>query len=526
MPTLTTRVVFISLFDTGAFGIRQIAAMLKAGGYYTNLIFLKRMKAKPPGLELREYQAPATAEVATNTEKELVLDLLQELMPDIVGISLRSSFYKLAVELTTKIRTKLQVPIVWGGIHPTVVPDTCIKHADFICIGEGELAMLELANRLAHTMDITNIDGFWVNTRRLNTYGLCGEKKGQYAVRKIYRNPVRPPIEDLDALPYPDFDGKKNKYFIDDNDVYRMPLTKYGNPSDTPEMIAYEMMTARGCPYSCTFCSNTCLRKLYAGKGRYLRRRSVNSVIAELKHIKSRNKYLRRIEFWDEIFTLDRKWVEAFSDAYREHINLRFYCYTHPNVVKDELIQPLKRAGLTSINMGIQSGSERVRREIFNRQMSNAKIIAAANTLLKYNLAHYVYDLIVDNPFETDDDLQETLELLLQLPRPFVLNLFSLAYFPETPLTERALKEGYITDADIEGISSKAAMEYIASMSYTRPRRARFWNMMFALTPLAIIPRPIHRLMGKIKLLRQHPTAVYNIIKFLARVRGFHKLSS
>ncbi|MFH1229458.1 MAG: cobalamin-dependent protein, partial [Candidatus Aenigmatarchaeota archaeon] len=124
----------------------------------------------------------------TDQEIELMVEHLKSLNLAFIGISVRTRYYKLVCRLTEIIKKNMSVPVVWGGIHPTIAPEKCIGHADIICIGEGEYAMKELAEKIERKEDYSGIKNLWVR------------KEG-----KIIKNEVRPLIEDLDSLPFTDF---------------------------------------------------------------------------------------------------------------------------------------------------------------------------------------------------------------------------------------------------------------------------------------------------------------------------------
>jgi hypothetical protein len=127
---------------------------------------------------------------------------------------------------------------------------------------------------------------------------------------------------------------------------------------------------------------------------------------------------------------------------YHQQIRLPFYCNLYPGQVKPGVVDLLVKAGLFTANMGIQSGSSKLRKKIFGRTENNEQILEAVKILnprIKMR-----YELITDNSFETEDDTKETLDLFLQFPLPFSVVVFSLTYFPNYPITRMALNRGFI----------------------------------------------------------------------------------
>ena len=158
---------------------------------------------------------------------------------------------------------------------------------------------------------------------------------------------------------------------------------------------------------------------------------------------------IKRINFYDEVFLPDIAWAESFCERYKKEIGLPFYCMFYPGTCKEEILNILKTAGLAGVWLGVQSGSERVRKEVFKRNHSNSLIIDQANLFKKFGIG-VRYDFIFDNPFESFDESLESIYLMLKLPEPFSLNLFSLKYFPNTEITKMAIDLKIITPSMLE----------------------------------------------------------------------------
>ncbi len=388
----------ISLYDHHAFGLRNIHGLLRKNGFESNLIFFKEL--------LWGIQEPSEKEI------HLLFNKIKALNPDVIALSVRSPFFKIAINLTERLKS-LNKLIIWGNTHPTIEPEKCIKHADIICIGDGELAMLKLMNNLKDKKNISNIKNLWV-------------KKSN----KIIKNPVDNLNDDLDSVSFYDF-SEEHKYSINENEISSYdPKLKYSK---------YDVMVGRGCPYSCAYCSNSYLHRLYKGKGNFVRKRSVENCMQELVEAKDKLN-IKEVFFYDEIFILEEDWLDEFLKEYKKKINLPFSLCLHPNLVTEEIVSKLKSCGLERVGIGIQSGSERVRCEIFNRHVSDEKLLEVAKIFNKYKIAP-TYDIILDNPYETEKDMKDSINLLLKIKRPYHLNIFSLISFPKTDLTERMIKD-------------------------------------------------------------------------------------
>ncbi len=412
-------IVMVSLYHFGAFGVRILSDILKKEGHTVHMVFFKRDKTNE--------MAPPTV-----NEYALLKDLIKKLNPGLVGISTRSAFFPIASEMTRALKPEISAPVIWGGAHAIICPEECIRYADIVCAGEGEAPLSRLAAALLNKTDYSRIPGLWVK----NQDG------------SIVKNESGPLAEDLDALPLPDFCDIKNSYVIENGKCEN--VEPYYNES----LTHYNFMTGRGCPFRCDFCSNSIFHSLFKGKGRMLRQRSVDNVIRELLIAKKYFKNLASVSSNDELFGLDLKWLSEFCVRYKKEIGLAFHCDIHPSYVTEEKIAVLSGMGLKTISMGLQSGSERIRRELFGRNTPDEMILNAAGLFAKYRIFPS-YDLILDNPLETEEEIRKTLHFMLRLPGRFRLNLYSLQHHPKTALTKKLLASGLISEKDIDGVSLK-----------------------------------------------------------------------
>lgn len=346
---------------------------------------------------------------------------------ELAGFSLVTDDYPVAAYLTGKIKNYTGIPVIWGGAHVNVMPEESLDHADMICMGEGEEAILELLKSFDNGFVDISIRNIWFKMDN-----------------GIKRNPLRPLEENLDKYPFPENDS--GCLFILNNGV--VEELREGHLQGV-----YSVMTSRGCPYQCDYCYNSYRKQQYSGLGRYLRMRSVENVIEELKLAIHLFPSLREIHFWDDCFTArNLEELRLFKELYMMHIGLPFFALIEPMIFDGEKIRILKECGLKRLQVGIQTGSERVNREVFNRRASNKKALETAQYINGLGI-EVVYDLIFNNPYEYIEDIQETIDLILQFPRPFELQGYSLIFYPGTKITERALNDGYISYNDDRGRS-------------------------------------------------------------------------
>ena len=353
----------------------------------------------------------------TETEMGLLNLLLDDFEPDLIGFNVVEIAFDTVARMTEQLREEHSVPIIWGGTTPTLQPERCLKYADLVCVGEGDEAIVELAQIIDQGGGWHDVQNMWCTT---------GEE--------VVKNPCRPLIQDLDSLPFPDY-SLNDRYLIDENE-----LTPH---CDLPLWEgSYITTTSRGCPFSCAFCSEPAERALYDGQ-KYFRRRSPGSVIAELRNAKGRYSP-DFVWFYDNLFTTNRRWIKEFSEAYGDEIDLPFFCYTYPGCAAEETLVMLRDCGLAKITCGMQSGSQRILRDVFHRKTTRRALLNTADLMDRLGL-NYDFDLISNNPFETEADLVETLGLLLEMPSRFKLNFLSgvniLAVFPGTQLYEAVQKE-------------------------------------------------------------------------------------
>jgi len=280
------KVTLISPYpDIKSFGIRTLSACLKREGHDVQLIFLLRPFTK-------RYEDKTLDEVVKISSGAAL-----------VGISLMTNFFDNAVQLTQRLRKGLDVPILWGGIHPTIRPQECLDYADMVCIGEGEEAVTELVRKMEGGQGYHDVHGIW------------SRENGN-----ITTNKMRPLIRDLDSIPFPDYDYETH-YVLDGNDIRTMDEGLFKKHT----LGVYTAMPSRGCPFGCSYCCNNTLNKMYPGQNP-LRKRSVNNIIEELMQVKVRLPTIRRVLFEDDAFLIySAEEIGEFSEKYKENIELPLF---------------------------------------------------------------------------------------------------------------------------------------------------------------------------------------------------------
>ncbi|MBE7559708.1 B12-binding domain-containing radical SAM protein [bacterium] len=458
------RVALAAMYDEYCLGIRYLSAYLSAHGHQTHVFILKDLnRLKRPWGDPSDggyYYDPCAVSAK---EIQLFTDAVAAFKPDLVGISLASNFLGLAERLTRELRSRLSVPVAWGGIEPTINPEYGITVADFLCVGEGEQSALELVESLTRGGDGRGIPGIW-------------SRRGD----AIQRMEPRPYEQDLDRFPFPDFE-EKNTTLVEDDRVFAGHY-----PPDSRLRHSMMVISQRGCPYSCTFCCNNVLRDI-VGKQHYLRRRSVENFIAEMEQRKRRQPSLNIVEIEDDVFTLDKKWMRRFAELYKEKIGLPFWCYTYPKVCDREMMTMLAEAGMFSVTMGMQSGSERLLADVYGRRTTKEEVIRGARIIHELGL-NLVVDVIGYHPLENEADLAETLDVLLALPTPYTIHPINpMSFYGGFKITEMAREAG------VDLILAPGTNKYYAQGPPDYDR----WAALYYMCQFAEIPREVIRALAE-----------------------------
>lgn len=466
-------IALIDLYNLDSFSIRTLQPVLKEAGFNVHLVFFKNLNLNN------------TMDEPEEEEIEALINLLVKLDPFLIGVSVRSTLFKLAAKITRRVKERLAAPVIWGGVHPTVKPGQCLEFADIACVGEGEGAIRDLAVNLSQGKEIGGIQNLWVKKQT-----------------GVIKNGIRPLIEDLN---FPLDFSDENKYFINNKEIGLPP----------PSLrLSYGIMTSKGCPFVCTYCSNSILSRIFQGRGRYIRRRSVDNVLEELARAREKYQNLAYISFYDDIFTFDRDWLADFCRKYKRDVRLPFYCLCHPNFVNEAVVGLLKDAGVKQVTMGIQHCQE-VRHSYFERYHTDSDLLNAARILHRHKI-NANYEIIMDNPFETEKHKRQLFELLLKLPRPFQLFTHSINHFPETRLTERLLEAGLISENDVEDQKEKSYQKWTAMLDPSRPKENIFWESLYYMNQSKYFPRPLVVWLSRNKFIKGHPKLLNSFLRMFS----------
>jgi len=271
-------------------------------------------------------------------------------------------------------------------------------------------------------------------------------------------------------------------------------------------------MASRGCPFKCSFCINGILSEVSNSNGSPVRVRSPEKVVDEIVNILERFPSIKRIRFQDEVFPWQMDWIERFCEGYKKRVGLPFLCTFHPSTIREDSVKMLKRAGLIVVGFGMQSPSERVRKEVFHRTETNETILKSIGILHRNKLDGF-YDIILDNPFETEDDKREGLDFLLRIPKPYNLIAFALKFFPRYKITQEGLSKGMTTESEVNEIGYRGYFEYNYNWYSPRKKEDTFWNCLYLLSSRSTLPRSFVMIMSKSHFLKKHPRILVLVVK-------------
>jgi len=379
------RIAFIQEIWHEYIGTMSIAASLKARGHSCSVFI-------PDG------------------EKDL-LSSLKSFNPDILAFSCLTGGHRWALEKAGWLKSELGKPTIFGGIHPTLFPQIIEHtHVDIVCIGEGEETLIEIADIQPNLERLKDIRGIWF-------------KKNDV----IEKNGARALITDLSKIPAPD----------------RSLYLKYSHLDKNPSK---HFMAGRGCPYNCTFCYNDSLKRLYSGS-KFLRLRDTEHLLEEILYVKKNSK-LKTIVFDDDTFTTSRRWLEGFLESYKNEINLPYICNVRVEHVDDKLARMLIESGCFRVCMGIECGSENIRRNVLKKNFTNEDVISAAKIIKDHGIKILTNNMM-GIPDETLDDALETVKINVMIKTDYPWCSIFQPY-PKTPLADYAIEKGYLKSLDVD----------------------------------------------------------------------------
>ena len=449
------KIKFVSVEDgIYAIGFRKVAAVARSIKPETEIYYISPRGSVLSFFNLLFKPGKHDYELSTGDVERICTELADA---DMVCFSSMTSFAELTKRVIKGIlQINPKVYIVWGGIHPIVYPEDAIQSANAICIGEGETAFKQFLEAYERSDDYTTTNNFWF-------------KESDEIIKNAFLHLHTP--EELGNFPFP--------IYMDNEKIFEtrkgfVPLTVKRHISNYG--VSYWTVWTIGCPYKCTFCSNS---KFIENDKHYrkIRYSSVDYIIAEVKEALRKGPYISSVYFADDSFmALPIEVMERFAKKWREEINIPFMIPgVTPGLVKKEKFKILIWGGMQRVRMGIQSGSNRLLK--FYKRPNRPGLLLQETSIIA-DFSDYMippsYDIILDNPIETRQDVLDTLELLYSIRRPYVLNLYALKVLPNTDLAfqfqQLGIEHKDITDGYMVPTATLANVAVYMLAVFTPPR--------------------------------------------------------
>ena len=374
-------------------GISYISAMLKKHGHTTDLIVL-----------------------TGRTPKKVIDREITAFKPRVICFTSSTSEYGFISSTAKYIREKFPgLYHVIGGPHATICPEQAIKdNFDAVCVGEGEYPALELVRQLESGAKPSGIKNLWI-------------KDGD----KTEKNPAREFVQDLDALPFPD----------------REMWQRWIEYTESIQLVT----VGRGCPYSCGYCCNHVFRK--AAPGKYVRLRSPENVLEEIRGVVKRFPWSREITLQMETITVSVEFavklsslLESFNRTLERPLSFDIDVRITKNTDYEVLFGALRKANVTMLDIGLESGSERIRRDVLNRDYSNEEFFTVIRMAQEHGFLINLF-IMMGIPTETYSDFMETVSVTRQA-QPNQARLSIFYPYHGTTLYKLCEEQGLLETAD------------------------------------------------------------------------------
>lgn len=471
------KITFVSL-GAEQLGISQLSSIIQAKGHQVGLAFSASLFNDRFNLEI-----PSIAQFFNDTQN--VYDAIQKQHPDIIAFSPLTSTYQWCLQVAQNTKSMYpEIKTIFGGVHASAVPHLLLEEAaiDYVVVGEGDEAFPAIIEAIEKQDYATPI----LNTQYKNPKGniIKGIQTGFY--------------QSLDTLPFYD------KKLWEEHIVYK---------------DLYMTMASRGCPYRCTFCFNNFFAMLPENKktkGKYVRLRSPQHVIAELKQAKQRYN-MRRIDFQDDVFTTDKKWLQEFLYLYKKEIHLPFQILTHPRYMDNDIAKWLSEAGCIWIQMGVQSMDDNFRNDSLMRYEKSDDIEKALKAMHQYSM-HVKVDHMFGLPNEPLE-AQEKAHKLYADETPARIQTFWTCYLPGTQMMNEAVANGTLTSEQAEKINKGLDFYFYRNTDNIKDevklKMYQHYEFIFKLMPL--VPKK-YRASFTPQVVEKIPTSVLMMIAFIADI--------
>jgi radical SAM superfamily enzyme YgiQ (UPF0313 family) len=380
-------------FEAINFGISSISSFIKNQGHETRLLVMTR-----------------------KSDFSIIDEFMKDYSPQLICFTAVASEYLFVERIGKYIEERYPDKfLLIGGVHVSLVPDdSMLDTFNALCVGEGEEPTLELIEQLGKNISPSGISNLWIKRDT-----------------EIEKNPPRPFISDLDALPFPD------RQMWDE-------WTDMDMSGKRPSLLL-----GRGCPFNCTYCCNHSFKRL--AEGPYVRFRSSENIVREIESVISRYPLVKEFYFEVETFGANLEWalelcsgLESLNKGRDSPLTFGVNLRITPTLSNkmEALFQALKSSNFRFVNIGLESGSERVRREVLKRRYSNEDVIEAVRLARRYGLEVSFYNLL-GLLYETVDDFNETIKVnRVCLPDNYNLSIFYP--YPGTEIYDLCKEKGFL----------------------------------------------------------------------------------
>ncbi len=459
-------------------GVEYLSAVLHRAGFSTCLLFDPVLFDEPGFMRWPLLARPLSV-------RKALIEQARRMNPLLICFSVVTDNYLWAREMARGLKEALGAPIVFGGIHPTSVPERVIREpfVDYVCVGEGEEALVGLARALRDGGPTLSLANIWT------------KQDG-----RIFSNAAGPLWADLDTLPFADKDL-----------FYRVaPVFRDG----------YLIAASRGCPFRCAYCCHSVWRRLYGDGVSFFRIRSVDNVLTELEAASGRYRPAF-VHFTDDVINARASWLEIFLEEYPRRVGLPFSCYLFPSGITPAQVGRLRRAGCFKVQLGLQRlGQDR--RRALQRPASSDEEIGGAIDLLKRQGIYVVCDAMFGFSDQGVDEVASLARFYHEHTPDYCENYW-LRYYPGTEMTREAFQSGAIRPEKMEQLEGAEQPRGLFRFSEYPAVEAQIRHLMAFVSIVPILPRFLASWILKWRVYRYFPSwptmTLMIILKLMRRAK-------
>lgn len=434
-----------------------LTACLKRAGIEVKIFDATYYKTKAKShdevrVEVAQYKSAASLYKTTNVYDDFE-DLYNSFDPDMIAFSTVDATYPLGIKLLHSIDTQNK-HVTFGGIFPTFAPNLAISdpQVDSICIGEGEISLVDLATRLRDGKSISDTPNFWIRERDDTI-----TKNMMQSVTKLEDNP----FED-----FTDFEPER----------FLRPMQ-----GELKKMLPVTI--DRGCPYQCTFCAEPTIRSLYKKSGAGESFRVIDPERLDRYFTYMLNTYEPDYIYFNSetFFARPLKHLKVLAEYYKNHVQKPFCCMTRIETITEERMDLLITMGCDRLSLGLEHGDDEFRKRIVGKPYTTEGLNKSMEILKRYKVPLTFFN-IIGFPDETEELAYKTIEMNHRLVHEYNAPISASAsafqpYF-STPLRQYCIKQGYITEDDYPG---DLIQDYVLRMPQFSNERVRGIARCFAL---------------------------------------------